>query len=181
MLRTARRTFEGPAREAQLCVEMAEVLRRIGDLDGAQARLREALDASPDDGPAWRLYGAVLLVSGAHREAARALRRAADSGTLEPLGYVELAQIHEVLGDAQLAADAYAKAGEAAPPSARRKSLEKVGRNVEALALWRRIGGREAARRGSPICGARRRGPGRPAVSTGRAPRSGGALAGDPR
>src|SRR5439155_168602 len=75
LLRSARRTFDGPSREAQLCSEMAEVLRRIGDLDGAQARLREALDAAPDDGPAWRMYGAVLLESGAHRRARGAGRR----------------------------------------------------------------------------------------------------------
>jgi tetratricopeptide (TPR) repeat protein len=147
LLRTARRTFEGPVREAQLCVEMAGVLRRVGDLDGAQARLREALDASPDDGPAWRLYGAVLLESGAHPEAARALRRAAELNALEPLGYVELAEIHAVLGDVQLAADAYAKAGEAAPIAARAEALEKVHRDDEALGLWRQLGGREAQRR----------------------------------
>jgi tetratricopeptide (TPR) repeat protein len=147
LLRTARRTFEGPAREAQLCVEMAEVLRRVGDLDGAQARLREALDASPEDGPAWRLYGAVLLESGAHPEAARALRRAAELNALEPLGYVELAEIHAVLGDVQLAVDAYAKAGEAAPIAARAESLEKISRDDEALALWKQLSGKEAQRR----------------------------------
>jgi tetratricopeptide (TPR) repeat protein len=155
LLRTARRTFEGAAREASLCLEMAEVLRRVGDLDGAQARLREALETAPDDGAAWRLYGAVLLDSGAHPEAARALRRAAELGALEPLGYVELAQIHEVLGDAALAADAYAKAGDAAPTAARAEALERVGRDEEALQLWRALGGKEAHRRAALI--ARRR------------------------
>jgi tetratricopeptide (TPR) repeat protein len=155
LLRTARRTFEGGAREAELCVEMAEVLRRNGDLDGAQAKLREALEAAPEDGRAWRLYGAVLLDSGAHPEAARALRRAAELGVLEPTGFVELAQIHEVLGDAQLAADAYARAGEAAPPASRAEALERIGHDDEALEIWRSLAGREARRRAALV--ARRR------------------------
>jgi len=93
----------------------------------------------------------VLLEGGAHPEAARALRRAAELNALEPLGYVELAEIHAVLGDVQLAADAYAKAGEAAPIASRAEALEKVSRDDEALVLWRQLGGREAQRRTAMI------------------------------
>jgi tetratricopeptide (TPR) repeat protein len=147
LLRTARRTFEGAAREAQLCVEMAEVLRRVGDLEGAQARLREALDAAPDDGAAWRLYGSVLGASGATPESARAMRKAAELGGLGPLGWVELAKVHEDLGDHQLAAEAYAKAGEAAPIAARAMALERVGKDDDALLLWRQLDDKEAKSR----------------------------------
>ncbi len=139
-----RRRFEGADREAELCVEMAVVLRRVGDLDSAQTRLREALDAKPDHGPAWRLYGEIAAGGPNTVDALRALERAAELGALDSAGYARLAELHERQGDNERAAQAYERAGEKAPAAQRARLLEKVGRDHEALALWRTVDSVEA-------------------------------------
>lgn len=151
LLRTARRTFEGAAREAELCLEMAEAHRRLGEHDAAEARAREASEATPGSGRAHRLRGMALRALDRPAEAAAALERAAGLDALDAEGYVALGECHEQAGDAERAAEAFARAGDAAPPHRRAEALERAGKEAEALELWRKIGGEEALRRAARL------------------------------
>ncbi|MDB4970575.1 MAG: Tetratricopeptide 4 [Myxococcales bacterium] len=134
LLRIARRTFEGPAREAELGIEVATVLAKAGDSDAALARLREVIEVAPDVGAAHRAYGTLLSSRGQPAEAARALTRAAELGTLDGNGWVLLAGTWEALGDGERAAAAYHRAGAAAPPKKRAEAAFRAGRASEARA-----------------------------------------------
>jgi tetratricopeptide (TPR) repeat protein len=147
LLRTARRTFEGAAREAELCVEIADVQRRLGDRDAAQARLREALEATPDNGAAWRALGLLERELGKHADAARALERAGALGALDEAGWALYGDASFEAGDFARAAEAYAKAGARVAPQRRAETLEKAGSEAEAVTAWKQIGGVEGARR----------------------------------
>ncbi len=151
LLKTARRKFEGALREAELCVELAEVLRRLGELDRAQARVREALDATAENGAAWALFGLILRDRGTHTEAAAALQKAADLDKLDAAGYFALGDSYDLSGDPVRAAAAFVRAGDAAPPRRRAEVLEKAGQEQDAIALWRGIGGEEGTRRAAQI------------------------------
>ncbi|MGZ3429798.1 MAG: tetratricopeptide repeat protein, partial [Polyangia bacterium] len=131
LLRIARRTFEGPAREAELGIESANVLARAGDATGALARLREVLEVAPDTGAAHRAYGALLLARGQTVEAARSLSRAAELGGLDGAGWVLLGEAYEATGDSERAAAAYQRAGDAAPPKKRAEAAFRAGRAAE--------------------------------------------------
>jgi tetratricopeptide (TPR) repeat protein len=146
LLRTARRTFEGAAREAELCLEMATVLRSLGDLDGARARLRDALDAAPRNGAAWRLYGQVQQETGALTAAADALEHARGLGALDPPGLAALGELYLRLDDAAHASDAFEAAGDAAPRGRYAEALERAGHDDAARAAWRAVGGAAARR-----------------------------------
>ncbi|MGZ3408165.1 MAG: hypothetical protein ACXVAN_17065, partial [Polyangia bacterium] len=131
LLRIARRTFEGPAREAELGIESADVLARAGDDAGALARLREVLEVAPDVGQAHRAYGALLMARGQAAEAARSLARAAELGALDGQGWVQLGEAYETAGDRERAAAAYHRAGDAAPPKKRAEAAFRAGRTSE--------------------------------------------------
>jgi tetratricopeptide (TPR) repeat protein len=146
LLRTARRTFEGAQREAELCVEMADVLRRLGDLAGAQARLRAALEATPDNGAAWKSLGLLERERGAHKDAAVALERAANLGTLDDAGWALLGDAWYDAGEFARAAEAFGRAGSLVTPRRRAETFERAGNEPEAVALWRQIAGEEGAR-----------------------------------
>jgi tetratricopeptide (TPR) repeat protein len=132
LLRIARRTFEGPEREAELLRAIAAAEVRAGAGDEALARLREGLEVAPHHGPALFDYGALLLQAGDATEAARALSRAADAGALDGAGWVLLARAWEQLGDVERAAAAFHRAGDAAPPRKRAEAAFRAGRAVEA-------------------------------------------------
>lgn len=134
LLRIARRTFEGPAREAELGIESAEVLARAGDADAALARLREVLEVAPDTGRAHRSYGALLYARGQAAEAARSLARAAELDALGDAGWVLLGEAYEAAGDGERAAAAYQRAGAAAPPKKRALAAFRAGRTSDARA-----------------------------------------------
>src|SRR5262249_16835720 len=125
---------EGPAREAELGIEIAAVLARSGDVDRALARLREVLTVAPDAGAAHRAYGALLHGRGQATESARALSRAAELGALHGAGWVLLGQAYEALGDSDAAAAAFGQAGDAAPPKKRAEVAFRAGRASEARA-----------------------------------------------
>ena len=134
LLRIARRNFEGPAREAELGIESAEVLARAGDLGGALARLREVLEVAPDNGAAHRAYGALQIQCAQPAEAAKALARAAELDALDGAGWVLLAEAYEATGDRERATAAYHRAGSAAPPKKRAQAAFRAGRTSEGRA-----------------------------------------------
>jgi tetratricopeptide (TPR) repeat protein len=132
LMRIARRTFEGPAREAELGIAIAAVLTRQGDLDGAKARLRDVLELAPDDGRALRAYGELFFLAGEPEDAARTLARAAELGALDGNGWVQLGAAYEAMGEVERAAAAYQRAGESAPPKKRAEAAFRTGRMAEA-------------------------------------------------
>ncbi len=132
LLRIARRTFEGPEREAELGIESADVLARAGDVSGALARLREVLEVAPEAGAAHRAYGALLLAGGQAAEAARSLARAGELQALDGAGWVLLGDAQEAAGDRERAAAAYQRAGAAAPPRKRAEVAFRTGRISDA-------------------------------------------------
>ena len=134
LLRIARRTFEGPEREAELGVAIAVVLADGGDLDGALARLREVLEVTPDAGAVHRTYGTLLSRRGQALQAARALGRAAELGALDGAGWVLLGEAYEAIGDGDRALAAFHRAGDAAPAKKRAEAAFRAGRTQEARA-----------------------------------------------
>ncbi len=128
LLRIARRTFEGPAREAELLRSVGQILARAGDLEGAILRLREALELAPDDGPVLSDYGALLFArGGALAAAADALDRAGELGALDESGWALLGHAYDCLGDDERASAAFSRAGDAAPPRKRAEVAFRAG------------------------------------------------------
>jgi tetratricopeptide (TPR) repeat protein len=137
LLRTARRTLEGAAREADLGVEIADVLQRLGDLDGAHARLKEALDAAPADARAWRSMAQVQRARKLPAEAARALEKAHELQPLDEAGWALLGEASLEAGDFPRAARAFERAGAQVPVRRRAEALEKAGQLEPAIAAYR--------------------------------------------
>ncbi|HEX4460987.1 MAG TPA: hypothetical protein VIA18_23565, partial [Polyangia bacterium] len=133
LLRIARRTFEGPGREADLLRAIAQILARSGDLEGAIARLREALDLAPNDGAVLSDYGALLFArGGALVAAADALDRAGELGALDESGWALLGHAYDRMGDDERASAAFSRAGDAAPPRKRAEVAFRAGDRVTA-------------------------------------------------
>jgi tetratricopeptide (TPR) repeat protein len=147
LLQAARRGIEGPAREAELCVEMAAVLQRGGRRDEAEARLDEALAVAPDHPAALRQRAELFAARGEPAQAATLLERLSAAGGLDAAGLIRLGELHEQTGDAARSAAAWLRAGEAVPADRRATALERAGRDAEALALWRTVAGSAAAKR----------------------------------
>jgi tetratricopeptide (TPR) repeat protein len=150
LLRSARRTFEGAAREAELLTEAAAVLQRLGRADEARARLDEALalDAGPTTrATALRRLGLLHAAAGRHQEAAKALGSAAETpGALDADAWATLAEARAATGDAAGAADAATKAEATLPPGRRAALLESAGDEVGAARAWAQVGGDEGRR-----------------------------------
>src|SRR5439155_961163 len=128
----------------------AEVLRRLGDPDGARARLREALVAAPDHGRAWRLRGAVDRERGASAEAIEALERAGELNALEPAGFAELGALYLERNEAQPAASLYRRVAARLDGDEARAALERAAAlapdAATLVALGDRARGPQAAR-----------------------------------
>jgi tetratricopeptide (TPR) repeat protein len=135
LLRIARRTFEGPAREAELLRAIAQIMARGNDADGALMRLREALEIAPSDGATLRDYGALLYSrGGAHIAATDALARAGELGALDAAGWALLGHAYDRLGDDERASAAFSRAGDAAPPRKRAEVAFRANNVADARA-----------------------------------------------
>lgn len=131
-----------PAVDVQALQADARGLRAAGDLDGARAKLEQALAAAPSD--ALRLDLADLLVADG-RDLDQAAALVADVRDREADVRYDLlsARLAELRGDDAAAADAYARAvarAEDADVRLRRASaLERLGRTAEAASELERV------------------------------------------
>ena len=73
-----------PVYAAHLASARGRALERLGDLDGAAARFREATTIDPDRAADWANLGTVLRKRGAHDEALAALERARTARPNDP-------------------------------------------------------------------------------------------------
>lgn len=153
-LEAIRRGFEGPVREAELCVEIARTLRAAGDPAGAEIRLHESLEADPRHAPALVLLGDLHLERGETTAALQALELAVETAP-DPSTYALLIVALEASGESARAAAALEHAGDAVDPAWRAGVLERAGREEEALDVWRALGGEAGARGAAAILYAR--------------------------
>jgi protein O-GlcNAc transferase len=102
----------------QLEMQLALVLQRLGEIDGALDLVRAVIAQKPDLAAAHKNYTAILAGAGRMEEAREALRGAVAAIPADASLWVRLASIETNFGDSQAALASLAKAVQSMPSSA---------------------------------------------------------------
>ncbi|MGA2591721.1 MAG: VWA domain-containing protein [Bryobacteraceae bacterium] len=94
---------------------LANALRLIGDLAGAEGELRAAMKSVPDSGPVHNFLGLVLFKRGDTAGAVAEFRKSAELQPKDAIVHFNLAQALEKLGDGKAALEEYRTASTLAP------------------------------------------------------------------
>jgi tetratricopeptide (TPR) repeat protein len=117
--------------------------QRAGDLAGAEALCRQALQENAADAGAWRMLGQISLASGQNTEATDAFRRAAQLSPGDADAHAGLAQALAAKGDRVRAIESYRRALQCRPDHAEALAglglaLAERGQAAEAVDHFRR-------------------------------------------